>query len=322
MPDYLAFGLRLRSASPLPGLMAVEPTGEADVTIALGARPPWGEVAGTLRHRSEPDADGRATLEVWSLPSVAAIALRYSEGIRFHLGTDGRAVWADWDAPLTLADAMTFLVGPVLGYALRRRGRLALHASACVIGGRAVAFVGPGGAGKSTLVTACAQRGHPVVTDDILVVHDAASGWCSTPALDQLRIWEDSERLLFGPDSRLAPLTPTFEKRGLSLAEAGFAFARDAVPLGALLLFAPRVADADAPRVERCAGGEALLGLVSNSYANYLLDDRERAEELRAVGRLAAAVPVWRLVPHEDPARLGALVDVVSHFVTRRDDQR
>ncbi|MCC7001958.1 MAG: hypothetical protein IT357_07365 [Gemmatimonadaceae bacterium] len=318
MADHLAFGLRLRSAHPLPGLAEVGAQGDADVVIALDAQPPWAEVPEQERYRSDEREGDEPAVVVSALPTVGAIVLRYAEGIRFHITTDGRQVWADWDAPLTLADAMTFLVGPVLGYALRRRGLLALHASAAVIDGRAVAFVGPGGAGKSTLVTACAQRGYAVVTDDILVLRETPRGWMTTPAPDQVRLWEDSERLLFGAGSRLAPLTPTFPKRGLSLAQAGLVSAHEAVPVGALLLFAPRES-IDAPRIEAVGGGEALLGLVSNSYANYLLDDAERGAELQAVGRLAAVVPVKRLVPHEDPGRLDALVQTVSHFVMHID---
>lgn len=321
MADHLAFGLRLRSPHALPGLAEVPAHGEPDVHIALGELPPWSVVPEREQYRSEEREGDAPAVVVVSLPSVQAIALRYAEGIRFHITTDGRRVWADWDAPLTLADAMTFLVGPVLGYALRRRGLLALHASAAVIDGRAVAFIGPGGAGKSTLVTACAQRGLPVVTDDILVLRETSDGWMTTPAPDHVRLWADSERLLFGAGSRLAPLSPTFEKRGLSLAHAGLATAGDSVPVGALLLFGPRESG-NAPRIDPLGGGEALLGLVANSYANYLLDDAERGAELRAVGRLAATVPIRRLVPHEDAAQLSALIDCVVHFVTGPDRRR
>jgi hypothetical protein len=314
MVDHLAFGLRLRSAHALPGLAEVPVHGEADVHIALGELPPWSTVPEREQYRSD-DREGDApAVVVWALPTVQAIALRYAEGIRFHITTDGRRVWADWDAPLTLADAMTFLVGPVLGYALRRRGVLALHASAAVIDGRAVAFIGPGGAGKSTLVTACAQRGFAVVTDDILVLRETPQGWMTTPAPDHVRLWEDSERLLFGVGSSLAPLSPTFPKRGLSLARAGLATANESVPVGALLLFGPRESGT-APRLDPLVGGEALLSLVANSYTNYLLDDAERAAELQAVGRLAASVPIRRLVPHEEAAQLSVLVDRVVHFV-------
>lgn len=322
MPDHSAFGLRIRSSDPLPGL-PLAPTGEPDIVVRLGALPPWdADTVRVHRHSSEAEVGDTPTVTVWDLPEVAAIALRYAEGIRFSVTTDGRAVWADWDAPLTLDDAMTFLLGPVMGYALRRRGLLALHASAVVIDGRAIGIVGPGGAGKSTAATALVLRGHPLVTDDILVLRPILSGWETTPAIDQVRLWEDSERVLFGAASPMSALSPTWEKRGLVVADSGLLYQGTSVPLGGLLLLGPRSEGEPAPRIEGCGGAEAILGLVANTYTNYLLGDAERAEELRAVGRLVSRVPVRRLTPHTDPSRIESLARCVEDWAGTLDGPR
>ncbi|MCE9601020.1 MAG: hypothetical protein K8S21_02240 [Gemmatimonadetes bacterium] len=314
MPDHSAFGLRIRSSDPLPGL-PLATTGEPDIVVRLGALPPWSTgTARVHRHSGEAEVGDTPTVTVWDLPEAAAIALRYAEGIRFSVTTDGRQVWADWDAPLTLDDAMTFLLGPVMGYALRRRGLLALHASAVVIAGRAIGIVGPGGTGKSTTATALVLRGHPLVTDDILVLRPILPGWETTPAIDQVRLWEDSERLLFGAASPMAALSPTWEKRGLAVASSGLRFQGTSVPLGGLLLLGPRSEEASAPRIESCGGAEAIIGLVANTYTNYLLDDVERAQELRAVGGLVRHVPVMRITPHADPERIGSLAGCVEEW--------
>ena len=47
-------------------------------------------------------------------------------------------------------------------------GDCVLHASAVEVDGAAVAFLGPSGMGKSTLVTLCCAAGAPLVTDDVL----------------------------------------------------------------------------------------------------------------------------------------------------------
>lgn len=313
MTDYIAFGLRLRAAVPLPGLVECPRAGDPDVELVFGV-PSWHDAPRVRAFTSEPNDAGEPTVVVWSLPSANALVLEYAEGMRFHLASDASRVWADWKSPLTLADTMTFVVGPVLGYALRRRGLLALHASSVRIGARAVAFVGPGGAGKSTLATACAQAGHSLVTDDILVVREESTSWRTVPAPDQVRLWEDSERILFGTESALPALTPNWAKRGLAMEAAGLDIVKETVPLGLVLLVAARAEDSRAPRIEAVRGGEALLELVSNSYANYLLDATERAAELRAVGRLASSVPIRRLVPHADAARLGETVKMIASY--------
>ena len=54
-----------------------------------------------------------------------------------------------------------------------------------------------------------------------------------------------------------------------------------------------------------------LLQLVQNTYMNWLLDRTQRAAELDTLSRIVARVPVRRIVPHCDPARVGALSDLI-----------
>ena len=51
------------------------------------------------------------------------------------------------------------------------------HASTVVIGGRAVAFCGPQGAGKSTTAVALAQQGYAVPAEDVAALDDRGSGF-------------------------------------------------------------------------------------------------------------------------------------------------
>jgi hypothetical protein len=62
---------------------------------------------------------------------------------------------------------------------------------------------------------------------------------------------------------------------------------------------------------------DALLGLVQNTYMNWLLDRNQRAAELDALTRLIASVSVRRIVPHADPARLGSLCELIIKDVKR-----
>lgn len=304
MPNFTAFGLRISCDDALPGLTIADDHGAPDVQVHLQALPAWAAGAARTLHyestRSEPDPPA---LQVWAIESAAALALEYAEGIRFHVTTDGRDIWCDWGAPLTIADVMTFLVGPILGYALRRRGIVALHASAPVIDGRAVGLLGPGGAGKSTLAAALALRGHALLGDDVLALRERDGAWEALPAVGEVRLWEESERMLFGEASTLPALTPTWEKRGLSLGRDGLAFQREPVPLGALLLLDERRAEGP-PVWVPMRGADAIMALVGNSYTNYLLDAEGRATELRAIGRLVGRVAIWRFAATSDPARL------------------
>jgi hypothetical protein len=63
-----------------------------------------------------------------------------------------------------------WLNGSVYAAIASLNGLYPVHASAVAHNGRVVAFTGPGGAGKSTLVTALGQRGLPMFCDDTLLL--------------------------------------------------------------------------------------------------------------------------------------------------------
>lgn len=319
MPDYALYGLIVRSDRALGGLEAA-PIGAApvDVTIALGAgaRPAADWTSAAVHYRGPDTADGTPSVEVRRSEN-AGFWFRYPDGTEFTLDREGTRVAAWWAAASTLEDTATYLLGPVLGFALRLRGVLALHASAVLIDGRAVALVGPSGAGKSTTAAAFAAAGVPVLADDVLAVRMVGDDAMAFPSYRVLRLWEESEHMLFGTVGALPRLTPTWDKRALPLGE-DFPFHRSPAPLGDVFLLAPRALDETAPLVTPVPRGEALMELVLNTYANYLQDDRMRADELRALEGMLRGRRVRRLVPHADPARLTALVDAVCAAARER----
>jgi len=71
---------------------------------------------------------------------------------------------------------------------LSERGDLALHAAAVVVGGRAVLFCGPSGRGKSTLALLASQLGHPVLTDDGVMVTFEPSGPTAWPGVPDVLV--------------------------------------------------------------------------------------------------------------------------------------
>jgi hypothetical protein len=65
------------------------------------------------------------------------------------------------------------------------------------------------------------------------------------------------------------------------------------------------------PRIEEISARQALLELVQNTYMNWLLDREQRAAEFQVLSDLVATVPVRRIVPHSDPAKIAALCDLI-----------
>src|SRR4051812_371241 len=65
-----------------------------------------------------------------------------------------------------------FLVGRILPWASVLRGFEVFHASAVTLDGRAIAFVGPTGAGKTSLAVQLVTRGGRFLTDDVLALEE------------------------------------------------------------------------------------------------------------------------------------------------------
>jgi len=78
----------------------------------------------------------------------AFVRLAYEDGTQFWLDRKRENIWATWPDILPLENAISYLLGPVLGLVLRLRGVICLHASAVAIEDRSVAFVGSAGAGS------------------------------------------------------------------------------------------------------------------------------------------------------------------------------
>jgi hypothetical protein len=237
--------------------------------------------------------------------------LRYSDGARFVVNGAASRMWGEWNAPLTVEDFATYFLGPVMGFVLRRRGLTALHASAVCIGGHAVALSGEAHAGKSTTAAGLALQGVPVLCEDISALNEKSGRVWVESGYPRVCLWPDAVQKLLGAPDALPWLTPTWGKCYLELDGKRAKFEREHRPLGAIYLFEARSAENSAPRIEEINPREALLGLVQNTYMNWILDRAHRAQEFDVLTRMMAYVPVRRVVPHSDPARIGKLCELL-----------
>jgi hypothetical protein len=315
---YSVFGLSLRVNRSIPGLKPAGSTSQSpDVQIHLGFSPRVESQGSTSQEvltftSSILSESGEPTLRIWQIMGGAFLRLDYSDGVQFWLEREGKAIWARWSDSSSLEDAATYLLGPVLGLALRLRGVTCLHASAVSFGNRAVAFAGTEGAGKSTTAAALAQRGHRVISDDIVALVESDGAFFVLPAYPYLCLWPDSVNMLYGTEKMLPAFSRNWDKRQLSLAENRLGFEEQPQPLGAIFLLGERTTDEAAPFVETVAPKDGLLSLVADTYATNLLDRDMRAREFELLGRMLGVVPVWRLRPNENASRIDGLCDVIS----------
>lgn len=156
---------------------------------------------------------------------------RYAlDGIAAFLVEGGRRVTVQPRMAPDAPDIRVLLLGSVFGFLCHQRGLLPLHAGCVEVGGRAVALAGASGMGKSTLTAAFRRRGHPVLADDVTVVHVAAEGGPRVlPAFPRLKLWRDAidglglrvdglERSRLGLEKFNLPLAVGFRAEPLPLA--------------------------------------------------------------------------------------------------------
>ena len=241
-----------------------------------------------------------------------AYGLFYSDGARFSVDPQGREIVARWPTGYSLEDAATYLVGPVLAFVLRLRGRICLHASGVAIEDRAVALVGSPGTGKSTTAAGFARSGYPVLSDDVVVLTEHEGRFLVPPGYPRVNLWVDSVRALFGSEEALPRITPTWDKRFLSLDQGRFRFESRVLPLGGIYVLGPRGAGGSACRIGPISLPSAIMTLVANTNMNYLLDKNMRSKEFHLLGRLVNSVPVRFVESPDGASRLGELCEAIA----------
>jgi hypothetical protein len=315
---FSAYGLTLNSNSPVPGLVpGASPRRNApNLNLYLGTMPSnlpaWLSPAPEVWHVSASQTPaGEPILQVWRLASGRGFRFRYSDATEFIVDARGDNVWATWPSAMTLEDTATYLLGPILGFVLRLRGGTCLHASAVVAGRKAFALVGSPGAGKSTTAAALAQRGLAVLSDDIVALEAAGWDFYVQPGYPRLNLWPDSVHALYGSPDRLPLVTPGWEKRFVDLTQPPYVFQRDPVALAAVYWLQEQDPTGTTVQIAAVPARAALMSLVANTYANYLLDSAMRAREFEFLGRLIARVPVRRVSFSHQPEGFAQLPEAI-----------
>jgi hypothetical protein len=314
-PSSKIYGLGLSVNLPLAGLASLPAAEVADVRVCLGQEPPWFDDQGSgavgQRYVSADCEGGKPALRVLERKGGACFEMRYADGTKVFIDRTGSNVWATWPDTATLEDTATYILGPVLGFVLRLRGVLCLHASAVAVGDRAVALVGPPGAGKSSTAACFAAIGYPVLAEDVVALTEQEGGFLVQPGYPRVNLWPESVAALFDFTEALPLITPPWEKRFLDLSTGSSRFQSEPLPLSAVYLLGERQSPPAAPRIESMSAADGLISLAANTYANYLLDTAMRAQEFDALSRLVAAVPVRRVLPVEDLKGLKGLCEAI-----------
>jgi hypothetical protein len=203
--DYQMFGISFRSEIPLS--FPEQSTGVADITLKLASAQWFENASGGAR----PSPEGVGWYERVVCRNGSDY-LRWPGLFEFLVSPDGRTIAC---RPLENSSAESFqsyLLGQVLSYALIKQGHEPLHATAIVIDGAAVAFLGASGQGKSTLAAAFLSAGCRLLTDDLLVIRDVGGVLCGFPGPPRIKLFPGAARRFLPDEASLARMNPDSNK--------------------------------------------------------------------------------------------------------------
>jgi len=196
------------------------------------------------------------------------------------------------------------LRGPLCAFFLVARGFEPLHASAALLKGRCVAFAGPPGAGKSSLVAALSRQGARFICDDLLPLSVSGGSVLAHPGLPELRLMPRAARGL------------CWQKGARALASGKSAFrlapARGPHPIACIYLLDRRPAvSVRRVRVQPLTSRDAFRALLRFTRNDSVTTPARLQRQLLLFARLASRVPVRRLIYPGGYARISEVLAAV-----------
>ncbi len=293
---YRAFSLSLASALPLPELDADAAPGPADVTIAFGAVPAAPPAGGVLL------GPFASTGPDWLWLQVPGVASYWVEA--------GRQILIEPLPGIDEDSLRVFLLGSVIGAVLLQRGHSVLHGNAVAVNGQALVCLGESGAGKSTLALGFAQRGFPVLADDVVAIDDRGR---ALPGIPRIKIWQDVADQLAIATGSLPRVRPAMAKFSLTV---GRLPGLEALPVKWIFLLSQgHVTAVTAAPTEGMAAFEVLR---DNLYRPFLVEGMgTQASHLQRLGILAAQAQVVRL---KRPLAGFSLTEMIDRVLATMDE--
>jgi hypothetical protein len=301
---YLVHGLVLVSSVelPTPGIGSRPPDVVYRVEIALDPRP-------EAHHSRTDDPADPWVVERWE---EAGLVVEFPGRATFTVGTDEVALVSDETGDPDLVAHL--VLDHVLPRVVALRGDLMLHASGAVgPSGRAHLLLGPTGTGKSTLATALAAHGWPLLDDDGIRVVDLEDGPRAVPGYAGVRLLPDSADSVLAGVAAERPMSAGHPKHRYPVDGGGMTMAAGPVPIAAVYVM--ERSEAPDPAVETVGLGAAVGALAEHGF--HLAGEPEAVtrQAFEKTTALAAAVPVRRL---RCPEGLDTL-DAMAAFLGRLD---
>jgi hypothetical protein len=198
-----------------------------------------------------------------------------------------RTVWIERAGPHPGA-MWGAVMGISLPHLLSAAGSMVLRASCAAKDDRAVAFLGPRRAGKSSITAALLTEGWRVMADDALLVRASGGSVHAQPSFPAMRLWAP---LAVSMASTLglerAPIHPAADKEWVFLNEQQWSD-RAEVQLACLCVL-------DDGRLAQLRGTDPMRAILAATYDPEPRSPERRRRWFRSASQLASSLPVLRM---------------------------
>lgn len=267
----------------------------------------WG--AATQTH-AEPGSADAIGYFVHTHPRDERLAFQFDPIVDFGVGPE--IITYQLHDPRRAYGLEIWLLGAVLSTWNEQHGRPALHASAVQVGNRAVGFLASKEGGKSSLAAAFVKEGHPLLTDDVLIIESSELGVVGRPSYPQMRLWPEQARHFTGTVKSYDRVVPHLDKRRVPVGAAGFGTYQGATLPISLLFLPQRRTDVSEPHLEPIEPSRRLIELVRHSFLPNTVDHLGLSpRRLPVLSTLAEQAEMYRLIYPEGFNKLSAVVEAV-----------
>ena len=231
----------------------------------------------------------------------------------FLVSGDGRRIACRCETASSFESFQVYMLGQALSFALVKQGLEPLHATVVVVDDHAVAFLGSHAFGKSTLAACFLAAGHRLLTDDLFVMRLLADQALAYPGPARIKLFPRIASRFFNDTDSGVKMNPDTNKLILPLDERRRF--TDPLPLRAIYtLGAPSEGRRQVSvRLESLSPRDAFVELVKSTFNHRLVGRQRLARQFTFMTRLAALMPVKKLLY---PRSVDRLEDVRQAVLT------
>ncbi len=213
----------------------------------------------------------------------------------FLISKDGRSITCYRFPQASPESFHVYLLGQALSFALVKNGIEPLHATVVVIQGKAVAFLGDCGFGKSTLAAEFLRAGHRLLTDDLLVLRATGQRMLAYPGPPRIKLFPELARRFLADEATGVPMNPHTRKLVIPLNQDRAC--GTGVPLAAFYALASpdKMAAERNIRITALSPREAFLRILASAFNILILHAPRLRRHFEATEALANSITVKEL---------------------------